>query len=100
MAEHNQSLPGASPSRLPGNQDRSNCPSDEAIKAFAHGEHPGDEELETHLATCDYCRRELIDHKAQRELERFYNKTNWLLTSVVVLMIFVAIYRSCSVGQR
>jgi hypothetical protein len=100
MAEHRQSQPGDSSSRLPWEQDRSNCPSDDTLKALAHGQHLEDEELEAHLATCDYCRRELVDHKAQRELGRFYNKTSWLLTSVVILMIFVAIYRSCSAGQR
>jgi hypothetical protein len=76
MVGNNQSPPGdAQPGQKP---DRSNCPSDETLKALAHGKHVEDEALEAHLATCVYCRKELIDHKAQRELGRFFNKTTWL----------------------
>jgi hypothetical protein len=85
MAGNSQSPQGdAQPREKP---DRSKCPSDETLKAVAHGKQVEDEALEAHLAICAYCRKELIDHKAQRELGRFFNKTTWLLTSVVVLMI-------------
>jgi hypothetical protein len=98
MVGNSQSPPGdAQPREKP---DRSNCPSDETLKGLAYGKQVEDKALEAHLATCAYCRRELIDHKAQRELGRFFNKTTWLLTSVVVLMILVTIYRSCSAGRR
>jgi hypothetical protein len=77
------------------NPDRTNCPSDEAVRAVAKKEQSMSDSLQAHLDSCPACRREFIDHQAQLEWNHMYKKMTWLLYIVLFLIVCSVIYRSC-----
>lgn len=77
-------------------QDRSSCPPDEQVRALAAGKFRDDAILVDHVNNCEWCRREYRDHDRDIEFNKFIGLSTKLAYVVILAIIIVAVFRSCS----
>jgi hypothetical protein len=75
--------------------DRSNCPTDDKVRAFANGEISGDQFLEEHLRQCSWCAQEYRDLARDLEWNRFIRRSTKASCLVILAIVVFEVLRSC-----
>jgi hypothetical protein len=75
--------------------DRSNCPPDERVRAYANGEITDDASLVEHIKQCAWCAEEFKDHARDLEWNRFINRSIKVASVVLLAILIVSALRSC-----
>ena len=94
MGHISTSIQSGSSTPLPGQEDRTHCPSDDEVKTAASEKSPLKESFQEHLAQCPACLREFTDHRVQLEHDRFYGKAGWLLFAVLMVIVCRELFRA------
>lgn len=74
--------------------DRTDCPPDARVRAYANGKIQDDQSIADHVVECPYCARELKDHARDLAVNRFLNLSTWLATLVILAIVIAAVLRS------
>jgi hypothetical protein len=74
--------------------DRSHCPPDGRVRAYADGKIQDDKSLADHVAQCPWCAAEFKDHARDLEWNRFLNLSTWLSILVILVIVITAVLRS------
>jgi hypothetical protein len=75
--------------------DRTHCPPDEKVRAYANGEILEDKFLDEHLHQCQWCSQEFRDHARDLEWNRFISRSTKASYVVILAIVVVALLRSC-----
>jgi hypothetical protein len=75
--------------------DRSHCPPDDKVRAYANGEISEGHSIAEHLRQCSWCAREYRDHAKDLEWNRFINRSTKAFYFVLPVIVVVAALRSC-----
>ena len=86
----------ASPTTPASSPDRSQCPPDAKVRAFAKGDISGDESLEEHVQQCVCCAREYRDHLKDLEWNRFIGRSTKASYLVILAIIIFEVVRHFS----
>lgn len=75
--------------------DRTKCPPDIRVKAYAKGETSGDNSLEEHVRECPWCALEYRDYVKDLLWDRFLKRSTTASFFVVAAILVAIFLRSC-----
>ena len=75
--------------------DRTDCPPDTRVKAYAKGEISGDSSLEEHVRQCAWCASEYRDHVKDMMWDQFLKRSTYASFIVPVAIVIAVSLRSC-----
>ena len=75
--------------------DRSHCPSDRDVRAYADGKIPDFDGVAQHVQNCECCKREYLDHKRDLAEQQFVGNSTKLMYVVIAGIVLFSVLRSC-----